>query len=338
MKKSLRYNVAVVGATGIVGREILNYLDSRKFPVSSVVAIASKDSFGDSVSFGKNTVLSVSMLENYDFTGIDIVFFAAGSTISSKYVPIATKCGAVVIDNTSCFRMDADVPLIIPEINPHDAIGYKKKSIIANPNCSTIELLVPLYPLHVKNKIKRVVVSTYQSVSGAGRKAMDELYEHTKKRFVFGDVESKIFPKKIAFNCIPEVGNFAEDGHTTEEIKMMLETQKIIGGIKVASTCVRVPVFVGHSEAVHIEFRNPITVDGVREILASAPGVILEKPGEYTTPIDIVHEDGVFVSRVRKDSTIKNGIAMWIVADNVRKGGALNAVQIAELLIKDLAK
>lgn len=330
--------IAVVGATGNVGREILNILAERKFPASEVVALASSRSVGRKISFGDQTLV-VKSLEDYDFKGTAIGLFSPGGAISAIYAPRAAAAGCVVIDNTSHFRMNKDVPLIVPEVNPEAIKDYKKRNIIANPNCSTIQMVVVLKPLHDHAKIKRVVVSTYQAVSGAGKEAIDELYDSTKKIFEGSRMEPKKFSRRIAFNVIPQIDVFMDDGSTKEEWKMKVETQKILDPkIKVEATCVRVPVFKCHSEAVNIEFEKAISANKAREILAEAEGVFLvDRPEEmhFTTPIEAAALDHVFVSRIRKDSSLTNGLSMWIVSDNVRKGAALNAVQIAEILVKD---
>jgi aspartate-semialdehyde dehydrogenase len=331
--------IAVVGATGNVGREILSILAERKFPADQVVALASRRSLGKEVSFGEKKILKVQVLEDYDFTGTAIALFSPGGAVSAIHAPRAAKAGCVVIDNTSHFRMDKDIPLIVPEVNPEAIKNYKKTNIIANPNCSTIQMVVALKPLHDLAKIKRIVVSTYQSVSGAGKEGMDELFESTKKVYQSQSHETKKFSKRIAFNVIPHIDVFMEDGSTKEEWKMKVETQKIMGEeIEVTATCVRVPVFVSHSEAVNVEFERPITVKQARKALEDFDGIIvLDKIEEngYATPIDTTTTDPVYVSRIRKDDTVANGLNLWVVADNLRKGAALNAVQIAEILVKD---
>ncbi len=335
----MSYKIAVVGATGNVGREMLSILAERNFPATEVVALASINSKGKNISFGEKKILTVQALEEYDFTGTDIGLFSPGGKISAQYAPIAAKAGCVVIDNTSHFRMEQDVPLIIPEVNPEALKDYKKRNIIANPNCSTIQMLVALKPLHDAFQIKRIVVSTYQSVSGAGKAAMEELYRQTKSVYEINKVPPKEFKKQIAFNVIPHIDSFLDNGMTKEEVKMINETKKILdNNIKVSATCVRVPVFVGHSESVNIEFAKKVSSKEVRNILSKADGVtVIDNPEDlkYITPIECVREDNVYVSRIRDDESIKNGINMWIVGDNLRKGAALNAVQIAELLIKD---
>jgi len=328
--------IAVVGATGNVGREILNILDERMFPCEEVVALASRKSIGRELSYG-DKLLKVKDLETYDFSGTDIALFSAGSKISEKYGPIAAKSGTVVIDNSSFWRYHDDVPLIVPEVNPDAVVDFKKRGIIANPNCSTAQLVVVLKPLHDVAKINRIVVSTYQSVSGAGNAAMEELFNQTKGIFVNQAPEPENFTRQIAFNVIPHIDVFMDDGYTKEEWKMLSETKKIVDkNIQLTATCVRVPVFVGHSEAVNIEFEKSISPEKARSILRKAPGVMLVDDPEdekYITPLECVGDYATFVSRVRVDSTVKNGLSMWVVSDNLRKGAALNAVQIAELLI-----
>jgi aspartate-semialdehyde dehydrogenase len=330
------FKVAVVGATGNVGREMLNILEERGFPADEVVAIASRRSQGTEVSYGDRT-LKVKALENYDFSDTDICIMSAGGNVSKEWSPKIGRQGCVVIDNSSAFRQDQDVPLIVPEVNP-DAIGlFSRKNIIANPNCSTAQLVVALKPLHDKARIKRVVVATYQSVSGAGKEGMDELFTQTRAVFVSDAVEVKKFTKRIAFNVIPHIDVFMDDGSTKEEWKMVAETKKMLDPkIKLTATCVRVPVFIGHSEAVNIEFEEPITADEARDILRDAPGCLVidkRENGGYITPLESAGEDATYISRIREDSTIDNGLSMWIVSDNLRKGAALNAVQIAELLV-----
>ncbi|MGB8670815.1 MAG: aspartate-semialdehyde dehydrogenase [Pseudolabrys sp.] len=330
------YKVAVVGATGNVGREMLDILAERNFPADEVVAVASRRSQGVECSFGDKT-LKVKALDHFDFSDVDICLMSAGGAVSKEWSPKIAAQGAVVIDNSSAWRMDPDVPLIVPEVNAAAVAGFTKKNIIANPNCSTAQLVVALKPLHDKAKIKRVVVATYQSVSGAGKDAMDELFSQSKAVFTLDEVQTKTFSKRIAFNVIPEIDVFMEDGYPKEEWKMVVETKKILDPkIKLTATCVRVPVFVGHSEAVDIEFENPITADEAREILRNAPGCLVidkREPGGYVTPYECVGEDATYISRIREDATIENGLQMWIVSDNLRKGAALNAVQIAECLI-----
>jgi aspartate-semialdehyde dehydrogenase len=331
------YRVAVVGATGNVGREMLNILAERQFPVDEVAAVASARSTGDVIDFGDSgQELKVKNLEHFDFAGWDMALFAAGSEVSKVHAPRAAQAGCTVIDNSSLFRMDPDVPLIVPEVNADAMSGYAKKNIIANPNCSTAQLVVALKPLHDAAKIKRVVVATYQSVSGAGKEGMDELFEQSRNIFVGDANEPRKFTKQIAFNVIPHIDSFLDDGSTKEEWKMVVETKKILDpSIKLTATCVRVPVFVGHSEAVNIEFGREISADEAREILREAPGLMVvdkREDGGYVTPIEAVGEYATYVSRIREDSTVENGLSMWVVSDNLRKGAALNAVQIAELL------
>ncbi|HEX9881866.1 MAG TPA: aspartate-semialdehyde dehydrogenase [Hyphomicrobium sp.] len=331
------YRVAVVGATGNVGREMLNVLAERQFPADEVYAIASRRSQGTEVSFGEKT-LKCRDLEKFDFSKVDFCLMSAGSTISKEWSPRIGAKGCIVIDNSSCWRYDQDVPLIVPEVNPDAVKGYTKKNIIANPNCSTAQLVVVLKPLHDAAGIKRVVVSTYQSVSGAGKEAMDELWSQTKSMYVPGtDIEPQKFPKQIAFNCIPQIDVFMEDGYTKEEWKMLAETKKILDPrIKLTATCVRVPVFVGHSEAVNIEFERPLSVEEAREILRTSPGVLVvdkREPGGYVTPVEAAGEFATYVSRIREDATVDNGLALWIVSDNLLKGAALNTVQIAETIV-----
>ena len=330
------YKVAVVGATGNVGREMLDILAEREFPADEVVALASRRSQGVEVSYGDAT-LKVKTLEHCDFSDVDICLMSAGSSVAKEWAPKIAAAGAVVIDNSSCWRYDADVPLIVPEVNAAAIADFRKRGIIANPNCSTAQLVVALKPLHDKATIKRVVVATYQSVSGAGKDAMDELFAQTKAVFTLGDIEAKKFPKRIAFNLIPHIDAFMEDGYTREEWKMVAETKKILDPkIKLTATCVRVPVFIGHSEAVNVEFEQPITADEAREVLRAAPGVLVidkREAGGYVTPYESAGEDATYVSRIREDATVENGLSLWCVSDNLRKGAALNAVQIAECLI-----
>ncbi len=333
------YKVAVVGATGAVGREILTTLSEREFPIDEVVALASERSVGSRVSFGENDELQVQELASFDFKGSEIVLSSPGAKVSAEFSPRAAKAGAVVIDNTSHFRMDPDVPLVVPEVNPDAIAGYERRHIIANPNCSTIQLVVALKPLHDLARIKRVVVATYQAVSGAGKDAMDELFNQTRGVFMNHPAKPQIFPKQIAFNAIPHIDSFMEDGSTKEEWKMMVETKKILDpAIKLTATCVRVPVFIGHAEAINIEFESPISEEEAREALRDAPGITLidrRIDDGYVTPAECAGEDPVFVSRVRTDPTVENGLSLWVVADNLRKGAALNAVQIAEHLVAD---
>lgn len=336
------YRVAVVGATGNVGRELLNILAEREFPITEIAALASRRSAGTEVTFG-DEVLTVRDLERFDFTGWDMALFAIGSDGSKTYAPKAAAAGCVVIDNSSLYRYDPDVPLIVPEVNPDAIMGYSKKNIIANPNCSTAQMVVALKPLHDRATITRVVVSTYQSVSGSGKAAMDELWNQTKGVFVPGqEVAPKVYPKQIAFNVIPHIDTFMEDGSTKEEWKMVAETKKIVDPkIKVTATCVRVPVFVGHSEAVNIEFEQPLDAEEARDILRRSPGILVvdtREDGGYITPIDCVGDFATYVSRIRDDQTRDNAINLWCVSDNLRKGAALNAVQIAELLGRRVLK
>ena len=332
------YRVAVVGATGKVGREMLQILAERNFPADEVVALASSRSVGLKASFGDKSILKVQDLAKFDFKGIDIVLSSPGAKVSAEHSPRAAKAGAIVIDNTSYWRMDPDVPLVVPEVNPQAIAGYKGRGIIANPNCSTIQMVVALKPIHDAAGIKRVVVSTYQSTSGAGKEAMDELVSQTKSFFVNQTLDPVKFTKNIAFNVIPQIDVFMDDGSTKEEWKMVVETKKILDPrIKVHATCVRVPTFVGHAEAVNLELERPLDDDEARRILAAAPGILVvdqREPGGYVTPKEVTGQDGVFVSRIRSDPTVENGLAMWVVSDNLRKGAALNAVQIAEELIK----
>src|SRR6476660_2144167 len=331
------YRVAVVGGRRNVERKILNVLAERQFPLDEVAAVASSRSTGDEIDFGDSgETLTVKNLEHFDFSGWDMALFAAGSAVSKVYVPKAAEAGCTVIDNSSLFRMDPDVPLIVPEVNPEAIAGYRKKNIIANPNCSTAQLVVALKPLHDAARIKRVVVATYQSVSGAGKAGMDELFEQSRNIFVGDSNEPVKFTKQIAFIVIPHIDSFLDDGSTKEEWKMVVETKKILDpSIKLTATCVRVPVFVGHSEAVNVEFENEITADQARNILREAPGVMVvdkREPGGYVTPVEVVGDFATYVSRIREDPTVDNGLSLWVVSDNLRKGAALNAVQIAELL------
>jgi aspartate-semialdehyde dehydrogenase len=330
------YKVAVIGATGNVGREMLNILAEREFPADEVFALASRKSMGVEVSYGDER-LKCRNLETFDFRGIDFALMSAGSAVSKEWAPKIAAAGCVVIDNSSCWRYDPDVPLVVPEVNADAVVGFAKKNIVANPNCSTAQLVVVLKPLHDLAKIKRVVVATYQSVSGAGKEAMDELWDQTKGIFVTSPPAPKAFTKQIAFNVIPHIDDFMEDGSTKEEWKMMVETKKILDPkIKVTATCVRVPVFVGHAEAVNIEFEEPITAAQARKVLREAPGVLVvdkREPGGYVTPVECVGDYATFVSRIREDQTVDNGLSLWIVSDNLRKGAALNTVQIAETII-----
>jgi len=333
------YKVAVVGATGAVGREMLTTLAERAFPADEVVALASERSAGASVSFGEDEVLKVQALAGFDFRGTDIVLSSPGAKVSAEHSPRAAKAGAVVIDNTSQFRMDPDVPLVVPEVNPEAIAGYARRNIIANPNCSTIQMVVALKPLHDIARIRRVVVATYQSTSGGGKEKMDELFNQTRGIYVNEPVQPEHFTKQIAFNVIPHIDVFMEDGSTKEEWKMMVETKKILDpAIKVSATCVRVPVFIGHAEAVNVEFDSPIDENEAREALRNAPGITVidhRIDDGYVTPAECVGEDSVYVSRLRSDPTVEHGLSLWVVADNLRKGAALNAVQIAELLTRD---
>ena len=331
------YRVAVVGATGAVGREIIKTLSERRFPFKEIVALASARSVGQQVSFGEKQILKVQSLEKFDFTGFDIGLFSPGAAISAVHAPRAVKAGCLVIDNTSQFRMDPDVPLVVPEVNP-EALNAIKRGIVANPNCSTIQMVVALKPLHDRFRVKRVVVATYQSVSGAGKEGMDELWSQSRAMHVNDPMTPQEFPKQIAYNVIPHIDSFMDDGSTKEEWKMVVETQKILDpAIKVAATCVRVPVFIGHAEAITVEFERPVTVADARAALREAPGVVVQdqrEDGGYTTPIDCVGEDATYVSRIRLDPTVPNGLQFWCVADNLRKGAALNAVQIAEAVVR----
>jgi len=333
------YKVAVVGATGAVGNEMLQILAEREFPVDKVVALASERSIGKQVSFGEDRTLDVEDLERFDFRGFDIALFSPGAKVSAVHAPRAAAAGCVVIDNTSHFRMDPDVPLVVPEVNRHALKDFHKKNIIANPNCSTIQMVVALKPIHDVARIRRVVVATYQSVSGAGKEAMDELFEHTKAIYMNERKEPVNFPKSIAFNLIPQIDVFMEDGSTKEEWKMAVETKKILDPkILVTATCVRVPVFVGHSEAVNVELESPLSAEEARAILDEAPGVVVvdrREAGGYITPTEAAGEYAVFVSRIREDPTVPHGLNLWVVSDNLRKGAALNAVQIAECLVED---
>jgi aspartate-semialdehyde dehydrogenase len=338
----MSYKVAVVGATGNVGRELLAILAERAFPVREVVALASERSIGAEVSFGEDDLLKVRDLDTFDFKGTEIALFSPGAKVSAVHAPRAAKAGTVVIDNTSQFRTDPDIPLIVPEVNPTALAGYAKRNIVANPNCSTIQMVLALKPLHAIARIRRVVVATYQSVSGAGKEAMDELFTQTRAIYVNDPIKPEQFTKRIAFNVIPHIDAFMDDGSTKEEWKMMAETRKILDpDIAVSATCVRVPVFIGHAEALNIEFEGPITEHQAREALKKAPGVSVvdHRVDEgYVTPQEVAGEDNVFVSRIRKDPTVKYGLNLWVVGDNLRKGAALNAVQIAELLIKEHLK
>ncbi len=331
------YRIVVAGATGNVGREMINILAEREFPIDELALVASSRSQGEEVEFGDtDRKYKVQNIEHFDWTGWDMALFAIGSEPTLKFAPIAAAAGCVVIDNSSLYRMDPDVPLIVPEVNPDAIAGYRAKNIIANPNCSTAQMVVALKPLHDFAKITRVVVSTYQSVSGAGKEGMDELFEQSRNIFVGDSAEPKKFTKQIAFNVIPHIDDFLDDGFTKEEWKMVVETKKILDPkIKVVATCVRVPVFVGHSEAINIEFENEISAKKAQSILREAPGIMLidkREDGGYITPVECVGDYATYVSRVREDPTVDNGLVIWCVSDNLRKGAALNAVQIAELL------
>jgi aspartate-semialdehyde dehydrogenase len=333
------YKVAVVGATGAVGRELLSTMAERAFPADDVAALASDRSAGQKVSFGDDDLLKVQNLADFDFHGWDIVLSSPGAKVSAEYSPRAARAGAVVIDNTSHFRMDPDVPLVVPEVNPEDIAGYGARGIIANPNCSTIQMVVALKPLHDLARIKRVVVATYQSVSGAGKDAMDELFNQTRGIYVNEPVRPEIFAKQIAFNVVPQIDDFMEDGSTKEEWKMAAETKKILDpSILVSATCVRVPVFIGHAEAINLEFENPIEVAEARAALRAQPGItVIDHRLEdgYVTPAECAGEDAVYVSRIRSDHTVEHGLSLWVVSDNLRKGAALNTIQIAETLTSD---
>ncbi len=336
------YKVAVVGATGAVGRQMMACLEERKFPVAELIPLASERSIGKSVSFAGREI-PVQVLNKDSFAGVEIALFSAGGSISKEYAPIAAAAGAVVVDNSSAWRMDPEIPLVVPEVNPQDIALYKKRGIIANPNCSTIQMVVVLQPLHAAAKIKRVVVSTYQAVSGTGQKAVDELAEQVRALFNSQEVKKKVYPHRIAFNCLPHIDVFQDNGYTKEEMKMVNETQKIMGdkSILVTATTVRVPVFYAHSEAVNIETEKKLTPDDARKILSTAPGVkVVDDPAKnkYPMPLDAAGQDLTLVGRIREDFTINNGLNLWVVADNLRKGAATNAVQIAEILAKDYLK
>ena len=338
MKKKA-YNAAIVGATGVVGKELLKILSERRFPIGELRLLASERSAGARLEF-RGDALPVRLLDEETFNGVDIGLFSPGASVSAIHAPRAAKAGCVVIDNTSQFRMDPLIPLVVPEVNPEAIALYKNKGIIANPNCSTIQMVVVLKPIHDRYRIKRIVVSTYQAVSGAGKEAMEELSEQVKSLFNMREPVVQALPHRIAFNCLPQIDSFLDNGYTKEEMKMVNETRKIFGddSVKVSVTAVRVPVFVGHSESVNIETEKPIDPDDVRKLLMSAPGVtVLDDPkhGVYPMPIDAADHDDTFVGRIRRDDTVPNGLNMWIVADNLRKGAALNAVQIAEILIRD---
>ena len=332
----MSYRVAVVGATGNVGREVINILAERQFPVREIAALASNRSLGAEIEFGRRTV-TVDDLEQFDFEGWDIALFAAGSGPAEKFAPQAADKGCIVIDNSSLFRYDPEIPLIVPEVNPDAVEEVRNRNIIANPNCSTAQMVVALAPLHARARIRRVVVSTYQSVSGSGKSAMDELWEQTRSIYTVGDeMAPEVYPTRIAFNVIPHIDRFLDDGSTREEWKMVIETKRIIDpSIEVTATCVRVPVFVGHSEAINVEFEEPLDDAEAREILRTAPGIMVideRQDGGYATPKDCVGESATYVSRIRRDPTVANGLNLWCVSDNLRKGAALNAVQIAELV------
>ncbi len=333
----MAYKIAVAGATGAVGREIIKTLFERNFPVADIVALASARSVGQQISFGEKRILKVQNLDTFDFAGWDLGLFSPGAAISAVHAPRAAAAGCIVIDNTSEFRMEPDVPLVVPEVNAHALARYTKRGIIANPNCSTIQMVLALKPLHDRYRCKRVVVATYQSVSGAGKEGMDELFRNTKAIFVNDPVKPEIFQKNIAFNCIPQIDKFMDDGSTKEEWKMAVETRKILDpDIAVFATCVRVPVFIGHSEAVVAEFEHPVNVGEARDLLRNAPGIVVQdgrEDGEYITPADCQGEDATYISRLRRDPTVPNGLGFWCVSDNLRKGAALNAVQIAESLL-----
>ncbi|NNG05805.1 MAG: aspartate-semialdehyde dehydrogenase [Inquilinus sp.] len=333
------YRVAVIGATGNVGGELLNILAERSFPVDAVAALASERSAGREVSFGEDDVLKVQDLATFDFRGWDIALSSPGAKVSAVHAPRAAKAGCVVIDNTSQFRMDPDVPLVVPEVNPEAIAGHTKRNIIANPNCSTIQMVVAMKPLHELGRIRRAVVATYQAVSGGGRAPMDELFNQTRGIFVNDPIRKEQFTKQIAFNVIPHCDVFMDDGSTKEEWKMMAETKKILDpSIKVTATCVRVPVFIGHSEAINLEFERPVSAEAARAALRKMPGIVVvdHRADEgYVTPGEAAGEDAIYVSRIREDHTVENGLSLWVVADNLRKGAALNAVQIAEALVRD---
>jgi aspartate-semialdehyde dehydrogenase len=333
------FNLAVVGATGNVGREILATLAERDFPADKIAALASSRSVGKEVSFGEDDILKVENLDTFDFRGIDIVLSSPGAKVSAQFAPRAAKAGAVVIDNTSQWRMEADVPLVVPEVNPQAIGQYQRRGIIANPNCSTIQMVVALKPLHDLARIKRIVVATYQSASGGGRAVMDELFNQTRAIYVNDPIKPEHLTKQIAFNVIPHIDVFMEDGSTKEEWKMAAETRKILDpDIAVTATCVRVPVFIGHAEAVNVEFERPLSEDMARTVLRRSPGVsVVDHRADegYVTPQEAAGEDQVYVSRIRRDPTVPHGLNLWVVADNLRKGAALNAVQIAEILAQD---
>lgn len=328
--------VAVIGATGNVGREMLNILHEREFPADEIVALASNRSRGKEISFGEDRVITAQALDDFDFSTTDIALFSAGSSVAREWAPRIAETGCVVIDNSSYFRMEPDIPLVVPEVNADALAGYEKRRIIANPNCSTAQLVVALKPLHDAYNIRRVVLSTYQAVSGAGADAMDELFRQTRAIFVNDPVEPENFTKQIAFNVIPHIDVFMDDGSTKEEWKMAVETRKILDpAIDVTATCVRVPVFVGHSEAINVEFTKPVDEKAARDLLRESPGCLVvdkREDGGYVSPLECVGEYATYISRIRKDPTVANGLNMWVVSDNLRKGAALNAVQIAEIL------
>ncbi len=336
------YRIAVIGATGNVGREMLNILAERQFPVDEVIPLASQRSVGKEISFGEDEVLKCRDLATFDFTGVDIALSSPGASVSAKHSPRAAAAGCVVVDNTSHFRMEPDVPLVVPEVNPEAIAGYTKRGIIANPNCSTIQMVVALKPLHDLGKIRRVVVSTYQSVSGSGKDAMDELFNQTRAIYVNDPIVNEKFTKQIAFNVIPHIDKFLENGETKEEWKMAVETRKILDpDIKLHANCARVPVFIGHAEYINVEFENAVSEDDAREALRNAPGIsVVDYRADegYVTQVECAGEDNVFVSRLRRDETVKNGLSFWCVGDNLRKGAALNTVQIAEVLAQDYLK
>lgn len=334
-----KFNIAVAGATGAVGNQMLTCLEERDFPVKSIKLLASRRSVGRKLRF-RGDLIAVEELTEESFKGMDIALFSAGGAASKKYAPLAAKDGCVVVDNSSTWRMDTKVPLVVPEVNPHAIAGYTKKGIIANPNCSTIQMVLPINPIHKKYKIKRIVVSTYQAVSGTGKKAIDELFDQTRSMINFLDYEKKVYPHRIAFNCIPHIDVFLDNGYTKEEIKMVNETRKILedDNIGITATTVRVPVYFGHSESVNIETEKEISADQVRSLLEKEPGIkVLDNPKKniYPLAVDAAGQDLTFVGRIRDDESVKNGINIWIVADNIRKGAATNAVQIAEILAKD---
>jgi len=334
-----KFNIAVAGATGAVGNQMLTCLEERDFPVKSIKLLASRRSVGRKLRF-RGDLIAVQELTEESFKGMDIALFSAGGTASKKYAPLAAKDGCVVVDNSSTWRMDPKIPLVVPEVNPHAIAGYTKKGIIANPNCSTIQMVLPINPIHKKYEIKRIVVSTYQAVSGTGKKAIDELFDQTRSMINFLDYEKKVYPHRIAFNCIPHIDVFLDNGYTKEEIKMVNETRKILedDNIGITATTVRVPVYFGHSESVNIETEKEISADQVRSLLEKEPGIkVLDNPKKniYPLAVDAAGQDLTFVGRIRDDESVKNGINIWIVADNIRKGAATNAVQIAEILAKD---